>query len=168
MPLVNVNGQVSESIWYYVKQWDDQITSTVTSISDTVGYEDVPVGLAYSCSQGERTVLSFEIFSPLEPGEYDVTFSLDGSAAEAATWTSEPAGFSFSSGEILNSRVLARDLSLLIERLRGASSLTIEIPATGLGPITFDLAGMFDTPIQENIDECGNYKPGETRELEDG
>ena len=168
VPLVNVNGQVSESIWYYLNQWDDQITSTVTSISDTVGYEDVPVGLAYSCSQGERTILSFERFSPLEPGEYDVTFSLDGSAAEAATWTSEPVGFDFSTGEILNSQVLARDLSLLIARLRGASSLTIEIPATGLGPITFDLTGMFDTPIQENIDECGNYKPGETRELEDG
>ena len=42
--------------------------------------------------------------------------------------------------------------------------MTVEIPASGLEPLVFDLRGMFDTPVQGNIDECGFYKPGGTRE----
>ena len=166
VPLVNVDGRLSASIRYRVDQRNDRIFSTVTSISDTAGHDDEPVRFDYGCSRGEHTVLSFAPFSPLEPGrQYDATFSLDDNAPEAATWTSEPRGLNFSTGEILDSALVARDSSLTVERLRSASSLTVEIPATGLGPITFDVTGMFDTPIQENIDECGNYKPGETREL---
>ena len=51
-----------------------------------------------------------------------------------------------------------------IALLRNASMVTIDVPASGLGPVIFDLDGFFETPVQGNIDECGNYKPGETRE----
>ena len=38
-----------------------------------------------------------------------------------------------------------------------ADTMTITIPQLAIGPVTFDLRGMFDTPVQGNLDHCGNY-----------
>ena len=46
------------------------------------------------------------------------------------------------------------DTARMIERLRRASSLAV---TAGTSSATFALGGMFETPIQANIDQCGNY-----------
>ena len=51
------------------------------------------------------------------------------------------------------------------DRLQQAKFVSVHIP--GLLPVAqeFDLTDMFTTPIQENLEHCGNYAPGETREF---
>ena len=62
--------------------------------------------------------------------------------------------------------VSPRDDLGLLQRLKGASSVTFTVEGSDLTPVTFDLTGVYDTPIQGNLDNCGMYKQGETRELE--
>ena len=49
------------------------------------------------------------------------------------------------------------DAERMIERMRGASTLSLSLAGQDSDVASFDLAGMFDTPIQANIDQCGNY-----------
>ena len=51
------------------------------------------------------------------------------------------------------------------DRLQTAKFVSIEIP--GLLPVAqeFDLTDMFTTLVQDNLEHCGNYAPGETREF---
>ena len=67
------------------------------------------------------------------------------------------------SGRQMIATTYARGLLL---RLKGASSVTFTIAGSDLTPVTFDLTGIFETPIQDNLDNCDMYKPGEVRELE--
>ena len=101
-------------------------------------------------------------FSPIDEAEVDVTLTIDGRVSETSTWFVSHFDDAFDDGS--RSSVTSLDSARHLAQLRGASSVTVEIPATGLAPFTYDLTGMFDTPVQENIDECGFYKPGETRE----
>ncbi|MCY3567878.1 MAG: hypothetical protein OXH38_04585, partial [Chloroflexi bacterium] len=44
-----------------------------------------------------------------------------------------------------------------IQRLREAQSLSVEVGSASAALVTFDLGELFATPIQSNIDQCGNY-----------
>ena len=47
------------------------------------------------------------------------------------------------------------DTERLLMRLRGADTLAVTLG--GSASSTFSLSGLFETPIQPNIDQCGNY-----------
>ncbi|MYA02558.1 MAG: hypothetical protein F4038_08715 [Chloroflexi bacterium] len=80
---------------------------------------------------------------------------------------------SFSNGMTTTSAWRRYDTTILqspdpwvdFDRLRQAEFVSVDIP--GLLPVAqeFDLTDMFTTPIQENLEHCGNYAPGETREF---
>ena len=99
-------------------------------------------------------------FAPVDANTLEVTLLINGEPTQTASWRLIPSVDS--DGTVLAHAVSPPDDALLLHQLRNASSLTATIDGSGLGPITFDLTGMFDTPIQENIDECGNYVEGES------
>ncbi len=117
--------------------------------------------LVLSCSHDSFYVRVgyFDLFdSPVPPRLLDVGVELDGITLPTVSWTVG------SDGD--GTHIQTDDAGRLIARLRRASSMTVTIDGADLEPLTFDLADMFNTPIQENLDNCGMYKPGETRELE--
>ena len=53
------------------------------------------------------------------------------------------------------------DSERTIQRLREAQSLSVQLGHGDAAPISFDLLHLFETPIQANIDQCGNYREPE-------
>ena len=159
-------GQTSGSISYraLMAQANDLVYS---EISNHVSYPDAQgdrLGVEIGCDEGGSRFVRVGWFKVSETETLDVTLEIDGREFEAEpwrvlTWTTQSDSWAAAQSP---------ESSRLIARLRDATSLTVTIDGTDLPPVTFDLTGMFDTPIQENIDECGFYQPGETRELPPG
>ena len=101
--------------------------------------------------------LSMRGLSGIEGFETAVSLAIDDGASQVLNWR-------VSTWEETGQRPIWIEGGREIALLRGASTVTVEVLAAGLGPVTFDLDGFFDTPVQGNIDECGYYKPGETRD----
>ena len=157
-------GQASASVTYSASVQDSGgIYSVVTNEVSVPGARYDPLELEISCYTLGGQNVRFGWFKVSKTDTLDVTLHIDEREYEAEPW--------WVPEWTINSDIWfgvdSPDASRLIARLRNASSLTVTISdtkVTDVRPTTFDLAGMFDTPIQENIDECGYYKPGETRE----
>ena len=159
-------GQTSTSVSYraLIFQANDLVYSEISNHLSFPGVQGDRLGVEIGCNEGGSRFVRVGWFKASETETLDVTLEIDGREYEAEpwrvlTWTTESDSWAAAQSP---------ESSRLIARLRDASSLTVTIDGTDLPPVTFDLTGMFDTPIQENIDECGYYKPGETRELPPG
>ena len=163
VPIVNVSGEATATIGYHAFIIDGEVHSQV--------YSPVPWDSAYqgrlwyqvSCHFGTRLEVDIGGFDVNDAELLNVTQVIDGVAVPSENWRVKALRTS-DSDEPVASGVSSPNATELIGRLRDASSLTVTIDGSGLPPVTFDLTGMFDTPIQGNIDNCGNYAPGETRE----
>ena len=157
-------GQSSASVSFSAQVEEDRgIYSVVTnrvSLPAIPGLRGDRLELEIACFTFGVQNVRFKWFGVSEADTRDVTLEIDGHEYEAEPWRA----FDWMSGSDHWFGVDSRDASRVIARLRGASSLKVTIHGANLPTTTFDLTGMFDTPIQENIDECGYYKPGETRE----
>lgn len=91
----------------------------------------------------------------VEPGQIDVTLTIDDRPADISAWIATMSGTGGDLHPPSNARLMAK--------LRSASVVIVEAPELFAAPITFHVRGMFDTPVQGNLDECGYYKPGEAR-----
>ena len=58
--------------------------------------------------------------------------------------------------------VRSGDVEHVVAKLGTASHLLVEVAEDGIGPVVFNLTGLFDTPIQRNLDYCGDREPAET------
>ena len=162
VPIVNVSGQASANIRYSVRLHGEDLYTDVWS---TASVDSAPLGdLAFSnsCWMGHLRRITIGHFEPTDADFLDVILEIDGVVLPSQSWHKSPVRLQDGT-ELLF--VESPDVESLNSRLQGSSALTVTIDGSGLPPVTFDLTGMFDTPVQENIDECGNYKPGETREL---
>ena len=126
--------------------------------TESLGAAGSHLTLRVACWDGHGLQVSIQGTPVLAENEIDVTLMIDENEPETSTWSTWP------QGGVPGASNFSQESGRHLAQLRGASSLTVEIPATGLPPFTFNLRGMFDSPVQENIDECGFYKPGETRE----
>ena len=157
-------GQSSASVSYSAQVEEDRgIYSVVTnrvSLPAIPGLRGDRLELEIACFTFGVQNVRFKWFGVSEADTRDVTLEIDGHEYEAEPWRA----FDWMSGSDHWFGVDSRDASRVIARLRGASSLKVTIHGANLPTTTFDVTGMFDTPIQENIDECGFYQPGETRE----
>ena len=115
-----------------------------------------------SCTHSNELVVVISPLSELEAGRSPVTYRIDDGPEINESWQSvqhiDREGIVTWSGSASNPKEL-------IARLRLATTLSIEVMASGLEPINFDLAGLFETPLRENIDNCGFNVEGETRML---
>ena len=159
-------GQTSASVSYraLMVQANDPVYSEISNHVSFPGAQGDRLGVEIGCDERGSRFVRVGWFKASETDSLDVTLEIDGREFEAEpwrvlTWTTQSDSWAAAQSP---------ESSRLVARLRNASSLTVTIDGTDLPPVTFDLTGMFDTPIQENIDECGFYQPGETRELPPG
>ncbi len=160
VPIVNVQGRASAGIGYSTRLTADGAVST--SVESIVTASDAPDGDVAFEVGCDTAGLYFEVGNTrtIEGRETELILSIDDRPAEMSSWS--VAQFTDSDRSLLSLR--GNEAARLMAQMRGAASMTVEIPASGLEPLVFDLRDMFDTPVQGNIDECGFYKPGETRE----
>ena len=57
--------------------------------------------------------------------------------------------------QVSQQRFDVRQRTAHYQDLRSGTSLEIEIPLIPALELSFDLAGLFSTPVQDNIDNCG-------------
>ena len=153
-------GRESATLDWFARQGDDGITTNVNRVVEVEGADGGRLRLVLGChaSQWFDVKLNGVATPTGELTSARVTLRIDDGDPFTQEWRISVYG-EFSS-------VFATTSGLLYEQLRGASNVVIEIADSGMPPAMFDLAGMFDTPVQENIDNCGKYKAGETRELD--
>ncbi len=157
VPLV-IAQQSSRSLSYLGQLNDDGTVTTVVrlSASDTTGNDGVST-IQSSCIVSDAFQMNVGVPFAVEPGDVSVSLTIDDRPADISTWIATTLG---TRGELhppSNARLMAE--------LRRASVVVVEAPELFAGPITFHVSGMFDTPVQGNLDECGYYKPGELRRL---
>ncbi|MYC02878.1 MAG: hypothetical protein F4X58_13265 [Chloroflexi bacterium] len=158
VPIVNLHGSVSETLTYEASQGDEGIASYVNR---TLLHDDAPGGalrLRIGCWSNNHPEVKIDSVPLIDDAtRVDITINVDGYPEIREEWHMH----NYEGG----ATAFAPNDAALYNLLRRASSVTIEIDGADLGPLTFDLTGMFDSPVQENIDECGRYRPGATREL---
>ena len=109
----------------------DAESSTVASLLRQ--HSNGPLVLEVSCNGNERAVA----LSGLSDEDDSISFALDDEAS-SVQWED---------GALDDERVT--------QRLSGATSLTIGAGTSAES--TFDVSKLFGSPIQRNIDQCGNY-----------
>ena len=161
VPIGNAQGRASAAISYSARRAADG--AVFTSVTSTITASDAPEGsvkLGVSCNSDD---LYFSVgnMRTIEGNETDLSLSVDDRPAEISSWSVAR----ITDSDLRSLLLWGKDAARLMAQMRGAASVTVEIPAGGLEPLVFDLSGMFDSPVQENLDECGYYKTGETRRL---
>ena len=161
VPLTNSQGRESATLDWFARTEDDgHITTNVNREVDVEG-QGQRIRLVLGCHSSRWFDVKLNgVPSPDEDsGSVEVTLRVDDGVAVTQMWTQNDYGDARS---VFSGDHAAR----LYQQLRGASSVAIGVAGSGIDPVTFDLTGMFDTPVQANIDNCGMYKAGETREPE--
>ena len=162
VPIGNARGRVSASISYSSLLLTDGVIST--NVASTTASDEAPdgmVGLIVGCGSTSGLLVDIIGLETIEGTRTDITLAIDDRVAESSLWTVNR--YTRSDRAFASPRSLEPER--LIAQLRGASVVIVEILGSGLDPFTFDIEGMFDSPIQDNLEECGYYKPGETRTL---
>lgn len=157
VPLINVEGRPSATVSY--RAWQLPGGTAYTEIISSTTAADAPGGsaaLTVGCSSGGLFMLIGNV-RKVEGNRTDVVLTIGDRPSETSSWDLGQYG----GGDLRF--VSSQDASRLMAQLRGASSVKVEIPASSLEAFSFDLSGVFETPVQGNLDECGYYKPGETR-----
>ena len=162
VPIGYAQGRASAAISYSARRAADG--AVFTSVTSRITASDAPEGsVTFEVACIENAGLRFKIgrTRAIEGNQTDVILSVDDRPPEISSW----GVIRFTNSDLRILFLWGKDAAKLMAQMRGAASVTVEIPAGGLEPLVFDLSGMFDTPVQENLDECGFYRPGETRRL---
>ncbi|MDE2893303.1 MAG: hypothetical protein OXN86_12485 [Chloroflexota bacterium] len=166
-PLVGTSGWVGLDIEYTSWYNNDGVHTWVrsgTSVSKVVDAEEEALPrslyLTQACGNSQERTLRIEglsgsdepitVMSDQDPNTVEIDLATDEDDAETQYWRLYSVG---------GQSWLSADehASNLLVRLREASTATVTIIGSGLTPATFNVDGMFDTPVQGNIDNCGNY-----------
>ena len=160
VPLTNSRGREAGGLEWFARTEDDGGISTYAIRTISVDDSAEQLRLNLGCWSGGGIDVKLNGVPTPTDGTVSavVTLRIDDGEVFTQTWDLHVYGES--------ATVFAARDAQLYERLRGASSLTIEVADSSLPATTFDLTGMFSTPVQDNIDNCGMYKSGETREIE--
>ena len=139
-------GTGEADLWYEVER--DPLSDTLTTIVRTHA-NDFSIELV--CAQGKFDVLvdwDYRFF--YGDGEV-ILLRFDGGEIETVNWRSYRGATSGYSPD---------DDATFVERLKRSQTLTVQFGGGSSGGATIDLAGLFTTPAQPNIDYCGRSTPG--------
>ena len=148
--------------------FEDILLSTLTVQTDTIEKHDHEILMSVTCSpSGFRHVefagLPAGIDRDSSQYQYDVEYEF---APEPRDWSRRSGFGTWSAQRDWRSdhsfrRSLGTSAQLYLW-LREANGLRIEFTGASAEPIiaTFDLEGVSETPIQPNIDQCGDYYSG--------
>jgi len=155
-PLVVSKQQSSRDLSYVGQLNGDGTVTTVIQLrsADTSGI-DGTFTMQASCIVSAAFQMHVGVPLSVESDEIDVTVTIDDRPADTSTWIATTSGTRGHLHPPSNARLMAE--------LRRASVVIVEAPELFAFPITFHVGGMFETPVQGNLDECGYYKPGDVR-----
>jgi hypothetical protein len=153
-PIVGLIGSVGPHLTYesIEKAFGSRsiLTTTVKVASYTEDEAAIDLRLAITCNDSGRIGIRLEGLpvdtSTAEP--IPVSITMDDASATTDDWW-----FVNDGGRVVAD---AGEIALLPALLL-ADHMTLAIPLLGIGPLEFDLSGMFETPVQGNIDHCGHY-----------
>ena len=166
-PLVDSSGTVGPGIEFASTYDDEGVHTWVRSgahVTETGGAGGealaTPLYLTLACGNSRERTLRIEglagpdeamtVMSDQDLNVVEIDLSTDENDAETQYWRL----FSGGGQTWLSAAEYTTDL---LAQLRGASTVAVTIIGSGLAPTTFNIDGMFDTPVQGNIDSCGNY-----------
>ncbi|MXX48450.1 MAG: hypothetical protein F4Z38_09155 [Chloroflexi bacterium] len=171
--IIQATGSVGERISYRAEPvFRADITSTPLVSTHLESWEKSELGqggwvrLSVTCEGSNHLAVQLGNFEWDESNTSErVILEVGDHAPEASQWRvhiatkrkDKPGPYGYS--------LRSSDPERLVAQMRGASVVRIQIPSIGLGPVGFDIDGMFETPVQGNLDECGHYLSGETRRL---
>ncbi len=133
------------------------VSSGVWSTAVDIPQIDGAIEMQATCYRSSVSQALIETPLEVDAGQVSVSLTVDGRSFGSTLWHKEQVG---SFGLLIHPSPRQ-----LMAQLRGASVAVVEVPELASVPITFDVSGMFDTPVQANLDECGYYKQGEVRSL---
>ncbi|MCY3569390.1 MAG: hypothetical protein OXH38_12225 [Chloroflexi bacterium] len=147
VPIANARGRFSYTGRYESALFRDVVGSSLRNASQT---GDVQLSLLCQYGLG----LSLTSLPEIEAESVDVTLALSNGMTATSSW------------RVYQKTILqSPDTWADFNRLQQAKSLSVHIPDLLSVPQQFDLTDMFTTPIQGNLEHCGNYAPGAIREL---
>ena len=162
VPIVGSSGRPSATVSYRsLLQSDGTVFTWSESALEAPGSPNGTVSFRISCQSANGLDVSLIDLDPLTGVATDVTVIVDGRAHETSQWHV----FRYTRPDGAFATVKSPEPGRLMAQLQEASAVTVEIPSSVLGRLTFDIEGMLDSPLQDNLDECGSYKSGETRRL---
>lgn len=155
VPIQPEEGRTLRGVAYSVVQDPiDDALSTFVGIADTEADEFAfePATLIVGCFEGQFAVLVSGMPFTLFENELDVEYRFDEETALADKWLIvDDGGF--------DTAVAAPKPREFASRLRGAETLVVRGTSNtdDTATVKFELDGLFDTPVQPNIDHCGEY-----------
>ena len=158
VPVVVPETRSSQHLSYVARDNEDGTVYTRVWLTEM----DVPAGdgtvsLFAQCFDSSALQLQMVVLGVIEPGTYEMSLTIDDRPPETSTWTV--------ASTTTHSTLFPPSNAHLLAQLRGASVVTLAAPGVLPAPISLRVAGMMDTLVQANLDECGYYRPGEIRSL---
>lgn len=152
-PLGDTGGDVRISLEYSVEPdvINDSLTTVVTTRArgDTFGFEYITLSLV--CDGGSLNLIADDDEFRFSDAPVAVTLRVDGGTPETHSWP-------YVRGAV-NGYSPSNDRAF-IELLRDAEQVAVQIKSdSGTTALLVDLAGFFDTPVQPNIQHCGQTVP---------
>ncbi len=153
-PVVGLSGTAGPHITYQATESSFGSRSVLTTVLQ-VAPEDVDpslseLRLSITCANSRYTTVRLEGLPPSARGipAVAVTILLDDAEPVTESWWIKTDA----------DRITAdTETSSLWRGLAFAESMTLTIPRLEIGPLRFDLRGLFETPVQGNLDHCGWY-----------
>lgn len=155
VPIQTGEGRTFQGVAYSVVQdpIDDALTTFVGVIdSETDEFAFEQATLVVGCFEGRFAVLVSGMPFTLFENELDVEYRFDDETALADKWLIvDNGGF--------DTAVAAPKPREFAARLRAADTLVVRGTSNtdDTATVQFKLAGLFETPVQPNLDHCGEY-----------
>lgn len=160
VPYGDVNGR--DVVRYDTRVDPNQGGALTTNATTLRGPTDAPdLTLTVGCFAGKWIHFIVNQLPTIEPGPTDVSMAVGSRDVVRSQW--QAYGYDTPAGQRSSVYILPDGETLAM--LSIAETVTIEVHSIDLGPLTFDLTGLFATPVQENIDACIFSAPGQTRML---
>lgn len=158
VPVVGLQERSSRYLRHTARRNNDGTVTTYVSLAAlNVPEGDAPSLLEFHCIDSSAFQGVLVVRSVVEAEEVEVSLTVDHRPTETATW--------IVTSSATNSFLHPPSNAELMSMLRSASVAIVEVAGINPGQLRFQLSGLFNTPVQGNLDECGYYRPGAERTL---
>lgn len=158
VPVVDLQERSTRYLSHMARKNDDgTVSSSISLAALNVPEGDATSHLRFHCINSSGFQGELVVSPVVEAEEVEVSLTVDNRPTETTTW--------LVTSSATNSFLHPPSNAELMAMLRSASDVIVEVNGIIPGQLQFQLSGLFDTPVQGNLDECGYYRPGEVRML---
>ena len=159
-PIVDVNETgVVRYTAFFDRSEPDAVSTNVTTVRGPA--DAAHLTITVGCFAGKWIHFILNNLEGLQPGQTDVSLAIGDRDASRSQWTA----YDYETSNVRRASAYFLPDGEMLALLSIADTVTIEVHGTDLGPLTFDMTGLFDSPLQDNLDNCIFNASGETRDL---